>query len=89
MERSMLMTGIGGQGIQLAAQVVARAAVLDGREAQRFGSYGGMMRGGNGKVGSQICPIPGSRSTSTRRRSILPRVTATWSTKACRRDVPV
>jgi len=40
------MTGIGGQGIQLAAAVVARAAVLDGREVQLFGSYGGMMRGG-------------------------------------------
>ena len=40
-------TGIGGQGVQLAAQVVARAAVLDGREVMLFGSYGGMMRGGN------------------------------------------
>jgi Pyruvate/2-oxoacid:ferredoxin oxidoreductase gamma subunit len=46
-ERSLLMSGIGGQGVQLAAQVVARAALLDGREAQLFGSYGGMMRGGN------------------------------------------
>jgi Pyruvate/2-oxoacid:ferredoxin oxidoreductase gamma subunit len=41
------MTGIGGQGIQLAAQVVARAAMAEGREVQMFGSYGGMMRGGN------------------------------------------
>src|SRR5271166_281016 len=40
------MTGIGGQGVQLAAAVVARAAVLEGREVQVFGSYGGMMRGG-------------------------------------------
>lgn len=40
------MTGIGGQGIQLAAAVLARAAVLEGREVQVFGSYGGMMRGG-------------------------------------------
>ena len=41
------MTGIGGQGIQLAAQVLARAALAEGRQVQLFGSYGGMMRGGN------------------------------------------
>ena len=47
MERELLLTGIGGQGIQLAAQVLARAALAEGREVQMFGSYGGMMRGGN------------------------------------------
>jgi Pyruvate/2-oxoacid:ferredoxin oxidoreductase gamma subunit len=47
MERELLMTGIGGQGVQLGAQVVARAALTEGREVQLFGSYGGMMRGGN------------------------------------------
>jgi Pyruvate/2-oxoacid:ferredoxin oxidoreductase gamma subunit len=41
------MCGIGGQGVQLCAQVLARAAVAEGREVQLFGSYGGMMRGGN------------------------------------------
>lgn len=46
-ERELLLTGIGGQGVQLAAQLVARAAVIDGREVMLFGSYGGMMRGGN------------------------------------------
>jgi 2-oxoacid:acceptor oxidoreductase gamma subunit (pyruvate/2-ketoisovalerate family) len=46
-ERELLMSGIGGQGIQLASQVVARAAIAEGREVQLFGSYGGMMRGGN------------------------------------------
>jgi Pyruvate/2-oxoacid:ferredoxin oxidoreductase gamma subunit len=46
MDRELLMTGIGGQGIQLAAQVLARAALADGRSVQMFGSYGGMMRGG-------------------------------------------
>ena len=46
MERELLMTGIGGQGIQLAAQVLARAAIADTQQVQVFGSYGGMMRGG-------------------------------------------
>jgi 2-oxoglutarate ferredoxin oxidoreductase subunit gamma len=46
-ERELVMTGIGGQGIQLAAQLLARAAIAEGREVQLFGSYGGMMRGGN------------------------------------------
>jgi len=46
-ERELVLTGIGGQGIQLAAQVLARAAITEGRSAQMFGSYGGMMRGGN------------------------------------------
>jgi Pyruvate/2-oxoacid:ferredoxin oxidoreductase gamma subunit len=47
MERELLITGIGGQGVQLAAQVIARAAISEGMEVQLFGSYGGMMRGGN------------------------------------------
>lgn len=47
MERELVLTGIGGQGIQLAAQVLARAAIAEGRQVQMFGSYGGMMRGGN------------------------------------------
>ncbi|MEM7413397.1 MAG: 2-oxoacid:acceptor oxidoreductase family protein [Myxococcota bacterium] len=46
MERAILFTGIGGQGIQLAAQILARAAVAEGRHALLFGSYGGTMRGG-------------------------------------------
>jgi len=47
MERELLLTGIGGQGIQLAALVLARAATLEGRQVMLFGLYGGMMRGGN------------------------------------------
>jgi Pyruvate/2-oxoacid:ferredoxin oxidoreductase gamma subunit len=46
-ERELVLSGIGGQGIQLAAQVLARAALAEGRHVQLFGSYGGMMRGGN------------------------------------------
>jgi Pyruvate/2-oxoacid:ferredoxin oxidoreductase gamma subunit len=47
MERELMVTGIGGQGVQLATQVLARAAMAEGREVLLFGSYGGMMRGGN------------------------------------------
>lgn len=42
-----MLTGIGGQGIQLAARTLAEAAIADGRRVQLFASYGGMMRGGN------------------------------------------
>ncbi|MCX4781711.1 2-oxoacid:acceptor oxidoreductase family protein [Streptomyces sp. NBC_01264] len=47
MERELLLTGIGGQGIQLAAHLLARALAAEGRDVQLFGSYGGMMRGGS------------------------------------------
>lgn len=46
-ERELLFTGIGGQGVQLAAQVIAHAAIAEGKQVQLFGSYGGMMRGGD------------------------------------------
>jgi len=42
----VIFTGIGGQGIQLMAKVLAEAAVADGRHVMLFGSYQGMMRGG-------------------------------------------
>src|SRR4029077_15077868 len=47
MERELLITGIGGQGVQLCAQVLARAATREGRSVMYLGLYGGMMRGGN------------------------------------------
>jgi 2-oxoacid:acceptor oxidoreductase gamma subunit (pyruvate/2-ketoisovalerate family) len=47
MEREVLLTGIGGQGVQLAAQVLARAALCEGREVMLLGTYGGTMRGGS------------------------------------------
>jgi Pyruvate/2-oxoacid:ferredoxin oxidoreductase gamma subunit len=46
-ERELLITGIGGQGVQLSAQVLARAATREGRGVMYLGLYGGMMRGGN------------------------------------------
>jgi Pyruvate/2-oxoacid:ferredoxin oxidoreductase gamma subunit len=46
-EREVLWTGIGGQGVQLAAKILALAATYDGREVMSLGTYGGTMRGGN------------------------------------------
>ena len=47
MEREILLTGIGGQGVQLAARILALAATREGREVMSLGTYGGTMRGGN------------------------------------------
>ncbi|MBW2268109.1 MAG: 2-oxoacid:acceptor oxidoreductase family protein [Deltaproteobacteria bacterium] len=46
-ERELMLTGAGGQGVQLAAQTLARAATLEGRHVMLLGTYGGTMRGGN------------------------------------------
>jgi Pyruvate/2-oxoacid:ferredoxin oxidoreductase gamma subunit len=46
-ERELMLTGVGGQGVQLAAQLLARAATLEGRHVMLFGVYSGAMRGGN------------------------------------------
>ncbi len=46
-EREVMWTGIGGQGVQLAATILAKAATLEGLEVMSLGTYGGTMRGGN------------------------------------------
>lgn len=46
-ERAVVLTGIGGQGVQLMAQVLARAATLEARGVSLFGVYAGAMRGMN------------------------------------------
>ena len=47
MEREIVLTGIGGQSVQLAAQILARAAALERRDVLMLGTFGGTMRGGN------------------------------------------
>jgi Pyruvate/2-oxoacid:ferredoxin oxidoreductase gamma subunit len=68
-EREVLLTGIGGQGIQLVAQTLARAAIKEGREVMLFGTYGGMMRGGNSDstvvVGDQPIRTPPTVTTAS------------------------
>jgi len=46
-EREVIITGIGGQGIQLMAKVLAQAANRAGKQVMLFGVYQGMMRGGS------------------------------------------
>jgi Pyruvate/2-oxoacid:ferredoxin oxidoreductase gamma subunit len=47
MEREIFLTGIGGQGVQLAAKILSLAGTLEGRQVMSLGTYGGTMRGGN------------------------------------------
>ena len=42
----VLLTGIGGQGVQLCAKALAMAATAEGRQALLSSHYGGEMRGG-------------------------------------------
>src|SRR5438552_18376035 len=41
------MTGIGGQGIQLVAKLLAQAAMREGKQVMMFGLFMGMIRGGS------------------------------------------
>ena len=58
MEREILLTGIGGQSVQLAALVLARAAVIEDREVMMLGTYGGSMRGGNTDSTLVVADVP-------------------------------
>jgi Pyruvate/2-oxoacid:ferredoxin oxidoreductase gamma subunit len=73
MEREVLLTGIGGQGVQLAARTLAEAAITDGREVMVFGSFGGSMRGGN----TDATVVLGDRALLT-----PPTVVRAWSALA-------
>src|SRR5256886_16449883 len=41
------MTGIGGQGIQLVAKLLAQAAMREGKQVMMFGLFMGLIRGGS------------------------------------------
>ncbi len=41
------MTGVGGQGVQLLAKLLAHAAMREGRDVLTFGIFMGMIRGGS------------------------------------------
>lgn len=46
MEREVLFTGVGGQGVQIAARTLATAAMDEGRQVMLVPRYGGGIRGG-------------------------------------------
>lgn len=46
MEESVIMSGVGGQGIQVASKLVCVAATAAGKNALHFIVHGGQMRGG-------------------------------------------
>lgn len=50
MQVEVLLTGIGGQGIQLSAKTLALAATIEGRQAMLSARYGGEVRGGQSEA---------------------------------------
>jgi len=56
LELELLLSGIGGQGVQLIGKVMALAAVNEGRHALVYGEYGGEMRGGRSVLNLVIGP---------------------------------
>jgi 2-oxoglutarate ferredoxin oxidoreductase subunit gamma len=46
LQKEVVLTGIGGQGVQLAAKTLAMAATAEGRQVMMSSHYGGEMRGG-------------------------------------------
>jgi Pyruvate/2-oxoacid:ferredoxin oxidoreductase gamma subunit len=49
-EHEIMLTGIGGQGVQIAATVLSSAAIREGMEALQLATYTGAMRGGQSMV---------------------------------------
>ena len=45
-ETTIIIAGLGGQGVQLLSKVLARAALADGHHVMLAAEYGGEMRGG-------------------------------------------
>jgi 2-oxoglutarate ferredoxin oxidoreductase subunit gamma len=58
MEREIFLTGIGGQGVQLAAKMLAFAGMLEGRHVMQFSMFGGTMRGGSSECTVVMADVP-------------------------------
>jgi 2-oxoglutarate ferredoxin oxidoreductase subunit gamma len=70
MQTEVMLTGIGGQGVQLCAKALAMAAIAEGRQAMLSAHYGGEMRGGQTEA-SVVLADADLRS--------LPILPSTWS----------
>jgi 2-oxoglutarate ferredoxin oxidoreductase subunit gamma len=57
-EREVILSGIGGQGIQLMGKSLARAAISTGRYAMLAADYGGEMRGGPSQASVVVGDAP-------------------------------
>jgi len=58
MDREILFTGIGGQGVQLAAKMLALAGMKEGRQVLQFSMFGGTMRGGSSECTVVVADAP-------------------------------
>lgn len=63
MQKEVVLTGIGGQGVQLAAKTLAMAATAEGRQVMMSSHYGGEMRGGQTEASivvsdGKLRPVP-------------------------------
>ena len=57
MQREVILTGIGGQGVQLAAKTLAMAATAEGRRVMMSSHYGGEMRGGQTEASVVVADV--------------------------------
>jgi 2-oxoglutarate ferredoxin oxidoreductase subunit gamma len=67
-QKEVVLTGIGGQGVQLAAKTLAMAATAEGRQVMMSSHYGGEMRGGQTEASivvadGKLRPVPILEST--------------------------
>jgi Pyruvate/2-oxoacid:ferredoxin oxidoreductase gamma subunit len=69
-ERTVMFTGIGGQGVQIISKALAMAAVEEGRPVLLVPRYGGIMRGG--KTNAEVTVGDGELQA-------LPVVTNAWA----------
>jgi 2-oxoglutarate ferredoxin oxidoreductase subunit gamma len=58
MDREILLSGVGGQGVQLAAKMLALAGMIEGREVMQFSMFGGTMRGGSSECTVVLADAP-------------------------------
>jgi len=58
MEHGTILCGFGGQGLLFAGQVLAQAALLEGREVSWMPSYGPEMRGGTATCSVVVSDVP-------------------------------